>query len=450
MKRKFFGTDGVRAVAGKYPLDEKTIQQLGYSAGSVFKKTKGEDLDKKVVIGSDTRESAFWIFKALCKGFNRCGINIDFAGVIPTPCISVLSRREEYMCGVVISASHNPYYDNGIKFFSSAGEKLPDEIELEIEKNLNNIRLDNISENESYADISDTAHKIYTDFLKNTLPDNFRLKNLKIIVDCANGALSKIAPKFLESLGANVIPLASEPNGKNINENCGSTHISNLTEKVKEKKANLGIAFDGDGDRVILVDDKAQVVDGDFVMGILAKNWKEKNELVSDTLVLTVMSNLGLKIAMKNLGIKTEETQVGDRYVYERMKEKNLILGGEQSGHIILRDYNTTGDGLLTALHLLKVIIQTNKNLSELKTIFDKFPQVLVNVKVKEKKDVMKIPALKEEYEKIRDFLNEEGRILIRYSGTEPLLRIMIEGRDKNIIEDMANKYAEMVKKNLS
>ena len=464
MTRKYFGTDGIRCKAGDFPLTKEFIQKLAYSAANVLAGEKtGHLKTKKVLIGADTRESAIWIFEALCHGFNKAGFAVDFAGTVSTPCLSILTQKDKYSFGVMISASHNPYHDNGIKFFSNFGEKLSDEIEIKIEEKLNsltNLNSNNFSNLFVYQNISLQTYEIYKAFLLSTFVKEpgkyFGFAGLKIGLDCANGSLFEAAPKIFTELGAETFVLANSPNGKNINQNCGSTHLENLVDLIKSKadahdNFHLGFAFDGDGDRVIAVRSDGKVLDGDFLLGILAKFLKKKGELQNNALALTVMSNLGLKLFLKAEKIDFFETKVGDRYIYESLLKKNLMLGGEQSGHIILKKYGNTGDGLLVALHIANIF----RNIGRIKffEITDKIkilPQVLVNLRLDEKKDIFAIPEIQAEYQKIENILGDKGRILVRYSGTEPLLRIMIEGENQDEIKKLADGFAEKVKEKIN
>ncbi|MFH1714731.1 MAG: phosphoglucosamine mutase [Elusimicrobiota bacterium] len=455
MKKKLFGTDGIRGIAGEYPLNDDTIKKIAYAASGILSKNYNDKSTKRVIIGGDTRSSRGHIFDALCSGFMSGGFTIHNAGVAPTPAISFLVKQLGCICGVVISASHNTWEYNGIKFFSGSGEKLPDNLEYEIEQEFYKTSdIPNVDDEYRLGfDHTNTgpikASEEYKKFLLSTVPKEFNLKGMKVVIDCANGALYKIAPNFFQELGADVIAINCKPNGKNINADCGSLHKEDIMRSVRENNADLGFAFDGDGDRVLFTDEKGSDLDGDHLMAIAAVSLKEQGRLKNNTLIITIMTNLGLKLAMNDMGIKTIETGVGDRYVYEAMKTNDLNLGGEQSGHIIFRDYSVTGDGMLTALQILRIVKEKGKRLSELGGIIKKLPQILINVKVREKKDIMAIPKLKERYNTIKNSLGSEGRINVRYSGTEPLLRVMIEGRNKEEIEDMAGGYAELIKKEL-
>jgi phosphoglucosamine mutase len=453
MTRKYFGTDGIRAKVGEFPLTEKFIENLAFASANVLANTCAV---KKVVIGNDTRESAFWIFEALCKGFNRAGFGVDYAGTVSTPCLSILAHKKAYSFGVMISASHNPYHDNGIKFFLNSGEKLSDETELEIEKILEIEQSSKSSESSKnlenknclYEDISADVYEFYKNFLVSTLAENFSLVGFTVALDCANGSLSAIAPQVFEALGAKVLVFANTPDGKNINTNCGSTHIESLVKFVKDNEVDIGFAFDGDGDRIIAVRNDGKILDGDFLMGILTKFLKDDGKLKNNALALTVMSNLGLKIFLKDEKINFFETKVGDRYIYESLIQNDLVIGGEQSGHIILKKYWNTGDGLLVALHVLKVMFGFGRDrFFELTEKIKILPQVLVNIRLKERKNIFENTDVNIEYGRIEQILGNKGRILVRYSGTEPLLRIMLEGQSKDEIKLLADKFAEVVLK---
>jgi phosphoglucosamine mutase len=446
--KKFFGTDGIRGKAGDYPLTKEFIQKLAFAAAEIFHNKDVEHI-QKVIIGTDTRESCFWIFEALCQGLNKLGLEVDYAGVVSTPCLSVFTKLvNNYSFGIMISASHNPYHDNGIKFFSNTGEKLSDNIEKEIEQEILNLQDFKIETNKEcvYNDVSNDTYDFYKKFLFNTLNKDFRLDGFKVILDCANGSLFHIGPKIFKDLGSEVISIGKDPDGKNINQNCGSTHTDVLVDLVKKNDCDIAFAFDGDGDRVIGIRKDGKILHGDFLMGILAKYLKDNDELKNNCLVLTVMSNLGLKIFLHDEKIDYIETKVGDRYVYESLKETGSIIGGEQSGHIILKNYNNTGDGLLVALHIVQILKDIGtEEFNKISDNIEILPQILVNVRLKEKKDIFSDSGIKKEYQKIENILGDNGRILVRYSGTEPLLRIMIEGKDKAQITKMADDFAKEV-----
>lgn len=448
--RKYFGTDGVRGIANT-ELTCDLAFKLGRAGGYVLgMKEAGDNSDKRirVLVGRDTRISGDMLESALISGLMSTGCDCIVVGVIPTPGIAYLTRKYQADLGVVISASHNPVEYNGIKFFNRDGYKLDDKIEHEIEYYIDN--LDEIKSNPSgkfvgKKDINQNAHRDYIDFIKNEVGQD--LSGLKIVLDCANGAASTIAEYVFKELGADLVMINSQPDGTNINDNCGSTHPESLQKKVLQVGAHMGMAYDGDADRLIAVDDKGQIVDGDKIMLLGSLYLKEKGELKDNTLVVTVMSNLGLTIAAKELGINLATTAVGDRYVLEEMKNKGYSLGGEQSGHLIFLDHNTTGDGTLSSVILANIVKNNNKPLSELARIMDTYPQVLVNKKVgnDKKYSYEDYPEIVDAIKKIEDELHGQGRVLIRPSGTEPLVRVMLEGKELGQIEKMANDLADLI-----
>ena len=445
--KKLFGTDGVRGVANVYPMTCEMAMQIGRAAAYMFKNGKRRH---RIVIGKDTRLSGYMIENALVAGICSMGVDVLQVGPLPTPGIAYITSSMRADAGVVISASHNPFQDNGIKFFFKDGFKLPDEIELKIENLIFSEKIDSLrpvaTEVGKAYRIDDAAGR-YVVFLKSAFPKDLDLAGMKIVLDCANGAAYKVAPAVLGELGAEVIPLGIKPDGTNINAGCGSLHPEIMSEAVKSHRADLGIALDGDADRVIFVDEFGNMVDGDQIMAICATDMIKQKKLRKNTLVATVMSNMGLDIAMRKAGGKVIKTDVGDRYVVEEMRRGGYNLGGEQSGHMIFLDHNTTGDGMLSALQLLAIIRRTGKSLSELAEVMIPLPQVLVNVRVSEKRDIMEIPEIASLVRDIESKLGLEGRILIRYSGTEPLLRIMIEGQDKYEITGWAKDIAAAVEK---
>ena len=448
-KKKLFGTDGVRGVANIEPMTSETAMKLGRAAAYVFKNGKGRH---RIVIGKDTRLSGYMIETALATGICSMGADVLLVGPLPTPGISFITSSMRADAGVVISASHNPYQDNGIKFFSKDGYKLPDDLEMKMEElifsgSLNELR-PTANEVGKASRIEDARGR-YIVFLKNSFPQGMNLEGLRIVLDCGNGAAYKVATSVLEELGAEVIPIGISPDGTNINEECGSLYPEVMCKKVKEMRADLGIALDGDADRVIFADELGNVVDGDAIMAICAIDMIKKNTLKKKTLVATVMSNIGLDVAIKDAGGKVVRADVGDRYVVEEMRRGGYNMGGEQSGHIVFLDYNTTGDGTLAALQVLKIMKERNKSLSELAKVMKPFPQTLVNVRVKEKMATDDIPGFSEAVKDIKASLGDKGRILVRYSGTEAVLRIMIEGRDKSSIKGMAEELSALVKKEL-
>lgn len=450
MEKKLFGTDGVRGIANIEPMTTEMAMQLGRAAAYVFKKDKNRR--HRVVIGKDTRLSGYMIENALVAGICSMGVDVLLVGPLPTPGIAFITSSMRADAGVVISASHNAYQDNGIKFFSHDGFKLPDELELEIEDLILNNRLEDLR---PVADDVGKAYRIddaigrYIVYLKNTFPRDLDLQGLRIVLDCAHGAGYKVAPAVLEELGAEVIPIGVKPNGININDGCGSLHPEVMAEKVREYRADLGIALDGDADRVIFVDEKGIEVDGDHIMAICGTELLKEGKLNKKTVVATVMSNMGLDIAMKKVGGKVVRTGVGDRYVVEEMRKNGYNLGGEQSGHMIFLDHITTGDGTLSALQVLSVIQRTGKPLSELAKVMTSLPQVLVNVRVRKKAALEDIAPIKQVIDVVEAELDGKGRVLVRYSGTEPLLRVMIEGEDQLRITELADKVANIVREQL-
>jgi len=445
--KKLFGTDGVRGVANVYPMTSEMAMQIGRAAAYLF---KNGNRRHRIIIGKDTRLSGYMIENALVAGICSMGVDVLQVGPLPTPGIAYITASMRADAGVVISASHNPFQDNGIKFFYKDGFKLPDKMELKIEDLIFSEKIDSlrpVATEVGKAYRIDDAVGRYVVFLKSTFPRDLDLVGMKIVLDCANGAAYKVAPAVLEELGAEVITIGVKPNGTNINDGCGSLHPEVMSEAVKIHRADLGIALDGDADRVIVVDEFGNIVDGDQIMAICAIDMIGHKKLRKNTLVATVMSNMGLDIAMRKAGGKVIKTDVGDRYVVEEMRKGGYNLGGEQSGHMIFLDQNTTGDGTLSALQLLAIIRRTGKRLSELAEVMIPLPQVLVNVRVSEKRDLMEIPSVASRIKGIEAKLGQDGRVLIRYSGTEPLLRIMIEGADKYQITGWAKDIAESVEK---
>ena len=449
-KKKLFGTDGVRGVANKDPMTAECALLLGRAIAHVFKK---EDHRHRIVIGKDTRLSGYMLENAMVAGVCSMGVDAMIVGPLPTPGIAFITTSMRADAGVVISASHNPYQDNGIKFFSREGLKLPDALEHEIEDFV--FEFDEDPTHRPIASEVGKAFRIedaigrYVVFAKNTFPKELTLEGLKIVVDCGNGATYKVAPEALYELGAEVIPIGVNPDGENINAGCGSLYPEVMARKVKETGADLGIALDGDGDRCILVDEKGEVCDGDHVMAIIASDMLKRGTLKSKTLVTTVMSNSGLDEALKKAGGSIVRTDVGDRYVVEEMLKNGYNLGGEQSGHVIMLDHTTTGDGLVTALQMLSVMVREEKPLSELASVMTRYPQVLVNVRVKEKKDFDAVPSVSGELKKVQEKLKDKGRAFVRYSGTEALARVTVEGPDLAEIKALADGLAGLIKKEL-
>ncbi len=447
--RKYFGTDGVRGIAN-LELTCDLAYKLGRAGGYVL--TEGKE-KVKVIVGKDTRVSGDMLEAALISGLMSVGCDVISVGIMPTPGVAYLTKKYGADCGVVISASHNPVEYNGIKFFNSEGYKLDDEIELKIEQyidDINKVDYNPIKENVGKKIYINEPNRDYIDYLKSIIDVDFT--GMKIALDCANGASYEIAPTVFKELGAEVFVINNEPNGNNINDKCGSTSPEKLQELVKTKKADIGLAYDGDADRLIAVDENGTIVDGDHIMILSAIYLKKHNKLNNNTLVVTVMSNIGLIIAAKENGINLATTSVGDRYVLEEMLKNNYNLGGEQSGHMIFTDYNTTGDGILSSLILAKTVKEENKSLSTLASVMVKYPQVLVNVKLKNenKNRYMEFKEVKDEIERIEKILDGSGRILIRPSGTEPLVRVMLEGKDEGQIKELARNLANIIEEKLS
>jgi len=437
--RKLFGTDGIRGVAGEYPLDKKTVFAVGQALGHHLPAGP-----RRIVIGQDTRESSDWIVQTLSAGLRASQTEVESAGVITTPGIAYLAHTNKFSAGVVISASHNPWQDNGIKVFGPDGYKLADATELEIEQEIFS-RL--AGETPSATDLSALAadiqlHQAYVQWLARPIAGAGRIK---VVVDCANGAASAIAPEVFKLCGINAEFTHNSPDGRNINENCGALHPEVVAREVVARKADLGICFDGDADRALFADHQGEVVNGDAVMLLLARQLKQRGELASDTVVATTMSNMGLEVALKALGIKMLRAPVGDKYVLDEMKKSGAVIGGEQSGHIILSREATTGDGLLTALRVLEIVAGSGKSLAELVAGMKVFPQVIKNVRVREKQPLSLIPAIWASIQEAERDLNGSGRVVVRYSGTETLARVMIEAESKEKMEKHANAIAQAI-----
>ena len=437
MSGKYFGTDGIRGRANKFPMTPEVAMKVGMAAGLSFQRGNHRH---RVVIGKDTRLSGYMIENALVAGFCAAGMDVFLLGPIPTPAVAMLSRSLRADIGVMISASHNPYYDNGIKLFGPDGYKLSDEIEGRIEALLDEDIEIALADQDSLgrAKRVDGVHDRYIEFAKRTLPRSMSLSGLRIVIDCANGAGYKVAPAALWELGAEVITINNEPNGFNINKECGSTHPLGLSKKVHEVRADIGIALDGDADRVVIVDENGTVVDGDQIIALIAESWHQAGRLAGGGVVATVMSNLGLERFLAGIGLQLHRTQVGDRYVVEHMRAHGLNVGGEQSGHIVLSDFSTTGDGLVSALQVLACIKRSNKPVSEICRKFEPVPQLLKNVRFSGGKPLESAPV-KAAIESARSRLGESGRLVIRPSGTEPLIRVMAEADDLKLVEAVVN-----------
>ncbi|MDQ6587266.1 MAG: phosphoglucosamine mutase [Haemophilus parainfluenzae] len=441
--RKYFGTDGVRGKVGTYPITPDFALKLGWAAGKVL----ASQGSRTVLIGKDTRISGYMLESALEAGLAAAGLTAAFTGPMPTPAVAYLTRTFRLEAGIVISASHNPYYDNGIKFFSSQGTKLPDDIEEAIEAMLDQ-PMDCVESADlgKASRISDAAGR-YIEFCKSTFPAHLGLDGYKIVVDCANGATYHIAPNVLRELGAEVIEIGTDPNGININEKCGATDVKALQEKVLETKADVGLAYDGDGDRIMMVDHLGNKVDGDQILFIIAREALRSGQLKGGV-VGTLMSNMSLEIALKMLGVPFVRANVGDRYVLEKMVEHSWTLGGENSGHIIIADKNTTGDGIIASLAVLSAMVQHRLSLNELASAVKLFPQVLINVRFAGGDNPLESEAVKAVAADVEKRLEGKGRILLRKSGTEPLIRVMVECEDGTLAKQCAEEIAETVKAN--
>jgi phosphoglucosamine mutase len=449
VKRKLFGTDGVRGVANVHPMTSEVALKIGRAVSYVFKERHGRG---RIVIGKDTRLSGYMLETAIASGICSMGLDVWLVGPLPTPGIAFITRSMRADAGVVISASHNPFQDNGIKLFSGEGFKLPDELEYEIERFITDGSLEELR---PVASEIGKAHRIddavgrYVVFLKNSFPQEYSLNGLKIVADCANGATYKVAPAVFEELGAHVVPFAVEPNGENINRDCGTLFPEALQELVVEHNAHVGVAFDGDGDRALFVDEKGELVDGDAVLVICGKYLKSKNALKGNTVVATIQSNMGVEEGLKGSGIAVVRTDVGDRYVLERMLSAGFNFGGEKSGHMVFLDHNTTGDGIVTALKILAIMIDTGKSLHDLKQEFVEFPQVERNLKVKKKRPFDEVPELRRTIRGVEELLGDGGRVVVRYSGTEMLLRVMVEGQDDTKVRRCADEIVEVAQQQL-
>ncbi len=446
---ELFGTDGVRGVANVHPMTGEMAMQIGRATAYLFKNKEGRH---RIVIGKDTRMSGYMLETALASGICSMGVDVLLVGPMPTPAIAFITRSMRADAGVMISASHNPFYDNGIKIFSHDGFKLPDKMEEEIEELVSSNSIQSLrptAREVGKAFRIDDARGRYIVFLKNTFPDELSLDGMKIVLDCANGAAYRVAPTVLEELGAEVIPIGVEPDGENINLNCGSLHPEVVSRLVLETGADLGMALDGDADRIVFVDDRGDVVDGDHIMAICATDMIQENRLTKKTLVTTIMSNMGLDNCLKDYNGKVVKTAVGDRYVVDEMKRGGYNLGGEKSGHTIFLDHNTTGDGVITALQVLAVMIKKGKSLGDLASIMTPFPQILFNVRVKKRQNLSQIPEIQRKVRAIEGELKDTGRVVIRYSGTEPLIRVMLEGKSEDKIHQMGGDLCETIEKTL-
>ena len=468
LQRHLFGTDGVRGVANQEPMTSEMALKLGRAIASVlydpagekgshraalakFARKNGEDGKHryKILIGKDTRLSGYMLETALASGIVSMGSDVVLVGPMPTPGVAFLTRSMRADAGVVISASHNPYQDNGIKFFSCDGFKLPDEVEARMEEMIFNGTTDQsrptASEIGKAYRLSDAVGR-YNVFLKNTYPRHLTLEGLKIVVDCGHGAAYKVVPEVLSELGAEVLPIGVQPDGENINRRCGALYPETAREVLLHERADFAVSLDGDADRAMFIDETGDILDGDQVLAIAALDMQQKGILKGSGVVATVMSNLGLELALRNAGLEVVRTQVGDRYVVEKMLAGSYNLGGEQSGHILFLDHNTTGDGAITCLQMLALMVETRKKLSELKCVMTRLPQILVNIQVKDKKDFSTMPKVSQKIAEVERALAGRGRVLVRYSGTELLARIMLEGEDEKKISAMAHGIADEIR----
>jgi phosphoglucosamine mutase len=445
MTRKLFGTDGIRGTANKTPMTAETALRVGMATAAHF--TRG-DHRHRVVIGKDTRLSGYMLEPALTSGFVSMGMDVILVGPMPTPAVAMLTKTLRADLGVMISASHNPYQDNGIKLFDSDGYKLSDEVEAEIESRVASDMTPSLAASDKLgrARRLDDANGRYNEYVKQTFPKNMRLDNLKLVIDCANGASYKVAPEVLWELGADVVPIGVIPDGFNINDNCGSTSTDAMCSQVVAHGADLGIALDGDADRVLIADETGRLMDGDQLMGLIARDWADRGQLQGGGVVATVMSNLGLERYLEGLGLDLFRTQVGDRYVVETMREGTFNLGGEQSGHIIMSNYGTTGDGLVAALQVLAVLVATGKKASEVCRVFEPLPQLLKNVRFNNG-EPLEDRTVKDAIADGEDRLKNSGRLLIRKSGTEPLIRVMAEGEDQPLVDKVVNDIVAVIER---
>jgi phosphoglucosamine mutase len=442
MSKKYFGTDGIRGKVGEHPITADFMLKLGWAAGQVL--TRHAQGKKRVLIGKDTRVSGYMFESALEAGLIAAGVDVDMLGPMPTPAIAYLTRAFRASAGIVISASHNPVEDNGIKFFAADGYKLPDDVELEIEALMDQPLVTNGSFSLGKARRISDATGRYIEFCKGTLPSGFSLSGLRVALDCAHGATYNAAPKVFKELGASTITMGNEPNGFNINDQCGSTHMAGLQELVLSEKADFGVALDGDGDRVLLVDENGEIVDGDELIYIIAQHRHASAEGCNGV-AGTQMSNLGLELALKEMGIPFTRTKVGDRYVVEALNAKGWSLGGEASGHVLCGDLNTTGDGIVAALQVILAVSESGKTLSELKAGMSKFPQTMINVRLVKKVDISNNQVINAAVADAEAKLDGRGRVLLRPSGTEPLIRVMVEGEDQVLVDQLVSDMAKIV-----
>jgi phosphoglucosamine mutase len=448
MAHRLFGTDGVRGKAGDYPLDHETVARLGGALVRAMGSTAGSARPLRFLVGRDTRESGEWIERELARGVHSAGAEITTAGVIPTPAIAYVTRAMGFDAGIVISASHNPFEDNGIKVFSGKGEKFTETLEREVEAIIHDRTWSVTGSADAPVDRTDVIDA-YIAHARLALPGSERLGPFKLAIDTANGATTTVAPRLFRELGFDLHVLSAAPDGRNINLDCGSTHPEQLARAVRAEGCRMGVAFDGDGDRAIFVDAQGLIVDGDAVLLMCARHWKAGGRLKGNGVVATVMSNIGLELALRDSRIDLVRTAVGDKYVMEEMIKRDLAIGGEQSGHIIFSEHLFTGDGIVTALSVLRVMTESGRELADLASELVTYPQVLVNVRVRQKQDLGAVPPVAEAMARVEQRLAGEGRLLVRYSGTEPLLRVMIEGKDQQQIQTWAAEIANAVRQHL-
>lgn len=449
MSRQYFGTDGIRGKVGEQPITPDFVLKLGWAAGRALAESiKASGGRNQILIGKDTRISGYMFESALEAGLINAGIDVGLLGPMPTPAIAYLTRTFQATAGIVISASHNPYYDNGIKFFSRQGTKLSDEIELAIEAEIDKPMVTTDGKLGKAIRISDAAGR-YVEFCKGTMPWGFSLQGMTIVLDCANGATYHVAPSVFQELGAKVISIAVEPDGLNINRGCGSTHPEMLRDKVVETGADLGIAFDGDGDRVLFVDGHGDVIDGDELLYIIAAH-RAAGEHGCNGVVGTLMSNFGFELALKDMGVPFVRAKVGDRYVIEAMKKNQWLLGGESSGHIVCSDVTTTGDGIVAALQVLLAVVEQGKTLHELKNGMNKLPQTMINVRRNRQIDLAENQPIQKAITAAETAMDGRGRVLLRPSGTEPVIRVMAEGEDSQLVAELAQELAQVVEKEVA
>lgn len=454
MARKLFGTDGIRGTANKFPMTPDVVLKVGQALGKLLRQNPRKAGHKPMVlIGKDTRLSGYMVEQSLAAGLNSMGVGVQLTGPLPTPGIGFLARNMRVDAGVIISASHNPYDDNGIKIFGADGFKIPDSMERDIERI---VEEEDITSSLAKGDsigrtrrIDDAAGR-YIVYAKNSFPLNLSLEGLRIVLDCANGAAYKVAPAIFTELGADLVVIGDEPNGYNVNDKCGALHPSNLAEAVGRFRADVGISLDGDADRVIMADERGEIVNGDHILAICAIHLSKKKSLPQNTIVATQMSNVGLDLAMKKHGIYVVRTDVGDKNVVEAMRQQGYMLGGEQSGHIIHLDHSTTGDGCVAALNVLAVMRSEGKKLSELKNTMEDVPQVLINTRVNKRKDLSTIAGYQKMIEAAEAQLKGDGRLFVRFSGTEPVIRVLVEGRDKKQIGQLAEEIARFLQSELA